>query len=279
MLRPHLLYQQHSIRYTCCNILLLCTQSKEYPLCQLLLLRNSTTSTSHLLQVRVVRPTLPTSSTFPSKVVQEITTNMLATISLLITLLSMLSTVAYACSCFPLNFQQQYCATRTTVRARVIAKYDNCPGVCDPLRDQGNGVITYIAQIVYLYKGLSPEPGTEIEHGIMRLSTAVNGALCGVRLTVGETYLLNLHGKKDDAMKCPRASWYVGLCSFPRIWRYVSQADLALLGRVAKGEDVCVPRDVPRAPVVDINTTELDLTPTPFPTSEVEIVKPAQIIL
>lgn len=132
----------------------------------------------------------------------------------LVTLAAFLS-VALSCSCFSQPFETRFCNTDVSVRARIFARSDNCPGNCDPIEDQANGEIYYWAVVQEKFKGSAPT--------IIRLITRVNGALCGVNLSVNSQYLLNLGSKQGTF------SYSIGLCHFPTLWNNVTPAQMNFL--------------------------------------------------
>lgn len=132
--------------------------------------------------------------------------------------MAMLTHVAVSCSCFKQTFEERFCGSTLSIRANVLAKFDNCPGTCDPIEDQFEGKIFFIVKVLETFKGPS------VEDNILFLDTAVNGALCGVNLSIGSEYLLNLSGEEMSSDgTCPKKTRPIGLCDFPTLWSNVSQ--------------------------------------------------------
>lgn len=150
------------------------------------------------------------------------------------TLLAGLTASALSCSCIPSKFEKLYCFSKTSVRGKVIAKIDNCPGTCDPINDQVNGQITYVVKVLTIYKG------RPIEDKIMYLKTAVNSALCGVTLKVGDIYLFNLGVQQFNKFNCPKITWSVGLCDFPTKFSNLSDSQRRFVVRNSRtGQSLC----------------------------------------
>ena len=115
----------------------------------------------------------------------------------------------------------------------VLARTDNCPGKCDPVADQMDGKVTYIVRAEKIIRGERPEDG------VMYLSTAVNSALCGVELTVGQKYLFNLGDMKTDMESCPRSFWDVGICSFPKAVKGLTLEEADIVQKISTGVVSC----------------------------------------
>lgn len=116
------------------------------------------------------------------------------------------------------------------MRARVLFRFDNCPGTCDPVEDQFKGRIYYIVQVVQKFKGTAPN--------FFVLSTAVNGALCGVSLQVGQQYLLNFGSKQTQAV-FPRSFYNFGLCNFPTLGTSLSASQKSFVQSNANNGASC----------------------------------------
>lgn len=138
----------------------------------------------------------------------------------------------FGCSCFPATFEERLCAAELSVRGRVIAQYDNCPGKCDSLRDQLKGKIFYIVRVLKKFKG--PEP----EDSLLFLRTEVNGALCGVSLSVGTVYLLNIRTSLTRSESCPSPSYDISLCNFPIAWAKITRRQRSFL-RASRNQQNC----------------------------------------
>lgn len=121
-------------------------------------------------------------------------------------------TAGLSCSCFFQTFEERFCSTKISLRAKIVAKFDNCPGTCDPIEDQVNGKIFYLATVTEKFKGSTPR--------FIVLQTAVNGALCGVNLTVGKDYLLNLGRPSAEYL------YFIGLCDFPTQWSSLTPSQI-----------------------------------------------------
>ncbi|CDF37538.1 unnamed protein product [Chondrus crispus] len=132
--------------------------------------------------------------------------------------MAMLTHVALSCSCFEQTFEERFCGSTLSIRAKVLAKFDNCPGTCDPIEDQFEGKFFFIVKVLETFKGPSAEDN------IIFLDTAVNDGLCGVNLSIGSEYLLNLNGEQmSNDGTCPKKTRPIGLCDFPTLWSNVSQ--------------------------------------------------------
>lgn len=141
---------------------------------------------------------------------------------------------ALSCSCFAPPFEDRYCASEISVRGTVVARFDNCPGTCDPIQDQFDGAITYIVKVITTFRGTPPEDN------VMFLQTAVNGALCGINLSIGRQYLFDL-GRMQSGSRCPGQFWNVGLCDFPTLWTSVTPEQRSFLTTNANtGQSLCI---------------------------------------
>ncbi|CAC5365472.1 unnamed protein product [Mytilus coruscus] len=109
----------------------------------------------------------------------------------------------HACSCFGLQHpQSQFCSADYVFQGKVT-KEQLIPG---PPDDTANNfaIWKYTFRIIFKMKGVTEGVGKEIV-----IQTAGNGALCGVRFTVGQSYIL-MGGNNSDGKKT------IGLCDFIR---------------------------------------------------------------
>lgn len=96
---------------------------------------------------------------------------------------SLLVQPSAACSCLATSFADNICGSDIVLRGSVIASYDNCePSTCDPIDDQVDGRFFYIVRISRIYNTSPTAPS--FSDGVVVLSTAVNGGLCGISLPV-----------------------------------------------------------------------------------------------
>lgn len=144
----------------------------------------------------------------------------------------------FGCSCLAASFEERFCIAELSVRGRVIAQYDNCPGKCDPLTDQLKGKIFYIVKVLTKFKG------PEVEDNLLFLRTEVNGALCGISLSVGTVYLLNIRASLAQSKSCPSPSYAISLCDLPTRWARVTRKQRLFL-RAGRSQQKC--RSVSRA--------------------------------
>lgn len=135
--------------------------------------------------------------------------------------------VTLSCSCFPSTFEKRYCSAPVSIRGKILDRFDNCPGTCDAIADQGRGRIYYFVEVIRKYKGNALPK-------YIFLTTAVNGALCGINLQVGGIYLLNL-GNAQTNDDFPGSFYSVGLCNFPTLWKSLSKAQRKFVKKNAKG--------------------------------------------
>lgn len=134
-----------------------------------------------------------------------------------------------SCSCFPQTFEKRYCDAKLSLRGTVLAKFDNCPGTCDPIDDQVNGKIFYLVNPTQIFKGYAARQ--------IILETAVNGALCGVNLQIGGDYFFNLGTRRYSPIF--RHLYSIGLCSFPNLWNNLTPAQKQFAITNANGGEGC----------------------------------------
>lgn len=70
------------------------------------------------------------------------------------------------------------------------------------------------------------------------LSTAVNGALCGVNLAVDSTYLFNF-GSTSSSDDFPADVYNIGLCGSPILWGSLSKEQKKFVRTNADGGEGC----------------------------------------
>ena len=125
----------------------------------------------------------------------------------------------------------------------MVASFDNCPGSCDAINDQSEGKISYIVRVTRTFKGKKPEDN------VLFLETPVNGALCGVTLDIGTSYLfalstrsapVGLPGAPVKEETCPVKSLSVVLCQFPQPFTSLTTQEKRFLFRTSrKGGSGC----------------------------------------
>lgn len=155
----------------------------------------------------------------------------MARLLILASIFTVLVATAFGCSCRDLGFNTRYCNAQNSVRGRVIFRFDNCPGTCDPVEDQFNGRIYYFVQTVQKFKGTVPN--------FFYLSTAVNSGLCGVKLQLGQQYLLNF-GPKQTQASIPTSFYNIGLCDFPALWMSLTASQKAFVQSNANNGASCL---------------------------------------
>lgn len=131
--------------------------------------------------------------------------------------------VCSGCSCVSSTFEKRLCEAGLSVRGRVLAKYDNCPGKCDPINDQLDGQTIYIVRVLEIFKG------PKVEDDLLFLHTAVNGGLCGVSLSVGAIYLLNVRTSMPPLKTCSNQAYPITICDFPERWVRVPRRNRLIL--------------------------------------------------
>lgn len=154
-------------------------------------------------------------------------------VALKIVVICALTSLALSCSCLRSTFESIFCRSAVSVRGKVIARFDNCKGTCDPIDDQISGRIFYIVQVLEQFKG------TKIEDNLMFLGTGVNSALCGINLQIGLEYLFNLDSAKNFPGTCPDTVFSVGLCNFPAVWSSLTAGDMSFVRSNANGGSEC----------------------------------------
>lgn len=136
-----------------------------------------------------------------------------------IVLLAALTAIALSCSCFPESFETRFCASNLAARVLILSESDNCnPGSCDPIADQANGRKYYSAFVLQRYRGSS--------FPFIVLSTAVNSALCGVNLVVGQQYFIAVGALQSGF---PFSTYPIGLCNIIIPWNSMTPAQLSFI--------------------------------------------------
>lgn len=131
---------------------------------------------------------------------------------LYLVLLAALLSLALSCSCAPQSVRDQVCSAGSATVARVVARFDNCPGKCNPINDQFKGRVFYIARVERFLRGVP------IDDDVMILRTTVNDGLCGVKLTVGKLYLINVGKPRPDVTFGPKKVYGISLCDGLMPW-------------------------------------------------------------
>ncbi|VDI43995.1 metalloproteinase inhibitor 3 [Mytilus galloprovincialis] len=134
---------------------------------------------------------------------KETITRMFQKVLLLCIVLTWMTDDVHGCSCFGFQHpQSQFCSANYVFYGKVI-KETLIPG---PPDDTANNfaIWKYTFSIIFKMKGVTEGFGQEVV-----VETRGNGALCGVRFTVGKSYILM--GRTDSDGKKS-----IGLCNFIR---------------------------------------------------------------
>ncbi|XP_052072517.1 metalloproteinase inhibitor 2-like [Mytilus californianus] len=111
----------------------------------------------------------------------------------LIIALTWMTTSVHSCSCGGQHPQDAFCSADYVFYGKVI-KYDLIPG---PPDDFANNFATwnYTFKIIFKMKGITERVGQDIA-----VDTAGNEGICGVRFTVGKSYIV-MGRTRSDGMK------------------------------------------------------------------------------
>lgn len=127
---------------------------------------------------------------------------------------------AFSCSCFPTTLESHVQNAYLSVVGRAVARVDNClNGTCDRIRDQRSGKIQFLVKVSRTVRGSTPEDD------LLLASTRVNSALCGIELTMGKVYLLNLRKPFKTASSCIGTELSISSCDGVYEWNGLSRED------------------------------------------------------
>lgn len=125
-------------------------------------------------------------------------------------ILASLSTVTVVRACFcpwkPWS-EDLACSAGAGFIGRVVSVFDNCPnGPCRKYKDQEDGIITYVVNVMRVLSG------GKIEDNVAFMQTATNPEICGTSLTLNSVYYF-FAGTPNPSSPNPVTTFYVSACT------------------------------------------------------------------